>query len=123
MKAALVISDRDNVATALEALEPGRVLEINGRTVTVGERIPPGHKLALRTIAVGEPVIKYGSSIGTAIAQITPGCHVHVHNVASGRGRGDVPLAAADPGPRLAEPPDDLNGLDRPPVENSRRPA
>ena len=123
MKAALVISDRDNVATALEALEPGRVLEINGQAITVAERIPPGHKVALIAIAVGEPVIKYGSSIGTAVAQIAPGSHVHVHNVASGRGRGDVPLANADPGPRLAEPPDDLNGLDRPQIRNSRRPA
>jgi altronate dehydratase small subunit len=123
MKAALVISDRDNVATALEALEPGRVLELNGRTITVAERIPPGHKVALMPIAVGEPVIKYGSSIGTAVAQITTGSHVHVHNVASGRGRGDVPLPSADAGPRLAEPPDDLNGLDRPPIRNSRRPA
>ena len=123
MKAALVISDRDNVATALEALEPGRVLEINGLSVTVTERIPPGHKVALNSIAVGEPVIKYGSSIGTAVAPITPGSHVHVHNVASGRGRGDVPLATADAGPRLAEPPDDLNGLDRPQIHNSRRPA
>jgi len=123
MKAALVISDRDNVATALEALEPGRVLEINGLSVTVAERIPPGHKVALNSIAVGEPVIKYGSSIGTAVAPITPGSHVHVHNVASGRGRGDVPLAPSDAGPRLAEPPDDLNGLDRPQIRNSRRPA
>ena len=123
MKAALVISDRDNVATALEALEPGRALDLNGRTVTVTERIPPGHKIALTPIAVGEPVIKYGSSIGTAVAHITPGSHVHVHNVASGRGRGDVPLAPADAGPRLAEPPDELNGLDRPQIPNSRRPA
>ena len=123
MKAALVISDRDNVATALEALEPGRVLEINGRAITVAERIPPGHKIALAAIAVGEPVIKYGSTIGTAVAQIAPGSHVHVHNVASGRGRGDVPLPSADAGPRLAEPPDDLNGLDRPQIRNSRRPA
>ena len=123
MKSALVISDRDNVATALEALEPGRVLELSGASITVTEAIPPGHKVALVAIAVGEPVIKYGSSIGTAVAAIAPGTHVHVHNVASGRGRGDVPLTTADAGPRLAEPPDDLNGLDRAPMRNSRRPA
>ena len=121
MKSALVISDRDNVATALEALEPGRLLEINGLSLTISERIPPGHKVALRAIAVGEPVIKYGSSIGTAVAQILPGTHVHVHNVASGRGRGDMPVATPDAGPRLAEPPDDLNGIERPPIGNSRR--
>ena len=63
-EAALVISERDNVATALEALEPGRQLEIDGDVVDVREPIPSGHKVALRDIAAGEAVIKYGSPIG-----------------------------------------------------------
>jgi hypothetical protein len=87
---ALVITARDNVATALETLEPGRVLDINGQRVTVAEATPRGHKIALRPIRAGEPVLKYGSSIGTATADIPAGAHVHTHNVASGRGRGDL---------------------------------
>lgn len=106
MKAALVISDRDNVATALQPLDDGRVLDIGGVSVTVREPIPSGHKVALRGIAAGEPVIKYGSPIGTATADIAPGAHVHTHNVASGRGRGDLEEAEAPAAPRLAEPPD-----------------
>jgi altronate dehydratase len=106
MKAALVISERDNVATALQPLEDGRVLEIGGVSVTVREAIPPGHKVALRAIEAGEAVIKYGSPIGTATAAIPPGAHVHTHNVASGRGRGDLDDTAAPAAPRLAEPPD-----------------
>ena len=90
MKAALVISDRDNVATALEALEPGRRLDFGARSIVVAERIPSGHKVALEHIAAGTPVVKYGNPIGTATAQIEPGKHVHVHNVASTRGRGDL---------------------------------
>ena len=43
MKAALVISDRDNVATALEPLEPGRVLELNGLSIAIVESIASGH--------------------------------------------------------------------------------
>ena len=103
MNAALVISDRDNVATALESLAPGRTLQLAGQSVLVGELIPPGHKLAIRPISAGEPVIKYGSPIGTASVDIPAGTHVHTHNVASGRGRGDLmrpePVVA-----RLAEP-------------------
>jgi len=38
----------------------------------------------------GEPVIKYGSPIGLATVEIAEGQHVHVHNVASTRGRGDL---------------------------------
>ncbi len=89
MNAAIAITAQDNVATALEALEPGRVLEIAGQQITVGAPIPRGHKIALRSIRAGEAVIKYGSPIGTATADIAPGMHVHTHNVESTRGRGD----------------------------------
>lgn len=40
-----------------------------------------GHKYALRTIARGENVIKYGSPIGHATEEIASGEHVHTHNV------------------------------------------
>jgi altronate dehydratase len=109
MKAALVISDRDNVATALQPLENGRVLDLDSGSITVLEAIPPGHKVALRAIEAGEAVIKYGSTIGTASTAIAAGSHVHTHNVASGRGRGDLEEPAASE-PRLAEPPDDTPG-------------
>jgi hypothetical protein len=106
MNPVIVISEGDNVATALESLEPGRVLDQERGSVTAREAIPRGHKVAIAAIAAGSPVLKYGSSIGTATVDIPVGAHVHTHNVASGRGRGDLsaPLPAA---PRLAEPPDD----------------
>ena len=113
MKPALVISERDNVATALEPLEPGRSIDLAGRAVVMHELIPPGHKVALVDIREGQPVIKYGSAIGVATSDIARGTHVHTHNLASSRGRGDLgrPLAAADPGVRLAEPGDELRLL------------
>ena len=42
-----------------------------------------GHKYAIRPIAPGENVIKYGMPIGHARVQINPGEHVHTHNLAS----------------------------------------
>lgn len=90
MKSVLVISERDNVATALETLEPGRTLDVRNASLTVREPIQRGHKVALRRISAGEAVMKYGSVIGTAIADIEAGSHVHTHNVASTRGRGDL---------------------------------
>jgi altronate dehydratase len=107
VKAALVISERDNVATALEPLEPGRRLDLGHVAVVVSEPIPSGHKIALQAIAAGEPVVKYGSPIGTASVAIASGAHVHIHNVSSRRGRGDLELPTDEPRPRLAEPPDD----------------
>lgn len=108
MKAALVISDRDNVATALQPLEPGLLLDLGGVTVTVVDMVPSGHKIALRPIASGDPIVKYGSPIGTASMEIAAGAHVHTHNVVSGRGRGDLDASAARGEARLAEPPDDV---------------
>jgi altronate dehydratase len=106
VKPALVISDRDNVATALETLEPGRRVSIGQIQLIVRERIPHGHKVALTDIAAGQPVVKYGSPIGLATADIQVGAHVHTHNVASSRGRGDLEVLPNEPEPRLAEPSD-----------------
>jgi altronate hydrolase len=103
VKPALVISELDNVATALERLEAGRTLTLGPGGVVVRATIPPGHKLAIADIPTGAPVVKYGSPIGLATADIAAGDHVHVHNLASSRGRGD--LAPGGP-PRLAEPAD-----------------
>jgi altronate dehydratase len=119
MTSAIVITPRDNVATALESLEAGHTIHAGDATVRVIDAIPRGHKVALRAIAAGEAVVKYGSAIGTASRDIAPGAHVHTHNVASSRGRGDLGArghvdeqaraagrtsdAAA---PRLAEPPE-----------------
>ena len=54
-----------------------------------------GHKYALRAIAAGENVIKYGMPIGHATKDIAAGEHVHVHNVKTNLG--DVLEYAYDP--------------------------
>jgi altronate dehydratase small subunit len=94
VNAVLVISERDNVATALEPIDAGREVRAGTATVVAVEAIPRGHKLAVRAIRAGEPVVKYGSPIGTASADIAAGAHVHTHNVASTRGRGDLAVEA-----------------------------
>ena len=82
LRAAFVIDRRDNVATALEALEPGWI-PLRGEADTAEaealEPIPAGHKLALRDIAAGENIIKYGIPIGHATADIPAGSWVHLH--------------------------------------------
>ena len=47
--------------------------------------IPIGHKVALMNIKKGDTIIKYGEDIGRAIADISKGEHVHVHNVKTKR--------------------------------------
>ena len=75
------ITDRDNVAVALRAIEKGTAFTEGGKTVTAIEDIPQGHKMALRPISAGELIIKYGVPIGHATEDIAEGAHVHTNNV------------------------------------------
>lgn len=95
MKLVLVISQDDNVAVALEPVAAGETIAAGGRQLIARDPIPAGHKIALVAIGVSEPVVKYGSPIGLATAPIAAGEHVHVHNLASTRGRGDLRRAEA----------------------------
>ena len=89
---ALRIQPRDNVATCVLAQRAGEtaVYADGGETaeVRLREDIPFGHKLAIRPIAAGEEIVKYGYPIGRAIRDIPAGEHVHVHNVGSLRCNG-----------------------------------
>ena len=73
------IDPRDSVATALRDLEAGE----REAGVTLAEPVARGHKVALRPIAAGEDVIKFGFPIGRATRAIAPGAHVHSHNLAT----------------------------------------
>ena len=83
----LVHDDRDDAGVVVvEGVETGQVLcgwsmEAD-RTIEIKTRdpIPLGHKVALRDIAEGDDVLKYGEVIGRAIAAIPAGSHLHVHN-------------------------------------------
>lgn len=91
MADALVIHPRDNVAVALRDLAGGAEIRVHiggvSRRLRVAEAIPANHKVALRRIASGGLVVKYGEPIGEATRAIPPGTHVHVQNVRSRRVR------------------------------------
>jgi altronate dehydratase small subunit len=84
---AIIINEKDNVATALEPIEAGTTVsvEYQGRTerIKLPSSISAGHKFALCEIGAGEYVVKYGEPIGQAVVRIRPGEHVHVHNIMS----------------------------------------
>jgi altronate dehydratase small subunit len=88
---AVVLSSKDNVATALRALQPGQVVSLETPSsrveMTVIEAIPLCHKFAIDAIAVEQPILKYGEVIGVASQAVVPGVHVHVHNIRSLRAR------------------------------------
>jgi altronate hydrolase/altronate dehydratase small subunit len=84
---AFQISASDNVATLLGEAVAGSAVAIAGpvreKALAAREKIGMGHKIALRRIDGGEPIVKYGVTIGIAIKQIEPGDWVHLHNCRS----------------------------------------
>ena len=71
---------QDDVLIARSQLVGGTAAESG----VVKGLIPPGHKVATRAIAVGEPVRRYNQIIGFASKPIAAGEHVHTHNLVMG---------------------------------------
>lgn len=83
MKQALKINPADNVAVAIGDLKKGSRIDVGGETVELVTDVPAGHKFALRDIAEGENVIKYGFPIGHAIHDIATGAWLDHHDIKS----------------------------------------
>lgn len=79
----IVLSSTDTVAVVRCAIDAGSELVINGQSITLSQAVTLGHKLARAPMKQGDKVIKYGVSIGSAIADISLGEHVHLHNIQS----------------------------------------
>ncbi|MER8722491.1 altronate dehydratase family protein [Mesorhizobium sp. M0999] len=92
LSSVLVLHASDNVAIARRALMPGQM--VDGDIVSKSA-IPPGHKISIRMIRLGEPVLRYGQIIGYATKDIEPGLHVHLHNMALGEFEKDYAFGAA----------------------------
>ena len=83
----LVHDHKDNVGVVVvEGLTAGTEMlcvithDNSDFTITAKADIPIGHKIAVRDLAEGDTVIKYGEDMGRMIAAAQQGEHVHVHN-------------------------------------------
>jgi altronate hydrolase len=83
MNPVIRIHPNDDVVIARQQLLGGTRIASEG--ITIAGLVPPGHKIAVRAIAAGEPVRRYNQIIGTATQAIAPGQHVHTHNLAFSR--------------------------------------
>lgn len=91
---ALQISALDNTATLLKSVRISDEVVVGGQTdvlrIKALDDTPFGHKISIRDIHSSDSIVKYGEVIGTASRDIPAGSHVHVQNVESNRGRGDM---------------------------------
>jgi galactarate dehydratase len=84
------VDPRDNV---------GIVVDPEGVVLEAGERIPQSHKAALRDLAAGEPVLRYGHAIGYANRAIRAGAWVREEflDMPAAPPLDELPLATAVP--------------------------
>ena len=91
---AIQLAPTDNVATMVSQAARGQDVTVNtsdGKVqVRAREQVPFGFKIAVRDIAAGDQVYKYGASIGQATSDIAAGTLVHIHNLAGLRAGGDT---------------------------------
>jgi len=80
------INIKDNVAVALKPIANATTVDVAGIVVTTVEDIPQGHKFAIKAIAKGDAVIKYGFRIGYAQQDIPVGGWIHTHNLKTALG-------------------------------------
>ena len=82
----LQVHPSDNVAVAVDALAAGAVVRVGETEVTLRDDIPKGHKVALRHLDPGTPIVKYGATLGTTTGAVERGEWVHSHNLRTALG-------------------------------------
>lgn len=95
----LLLAPGDNVAVASAELPEGTQRTVNGLPVVLKSKVDVGHKFAVRRIAKGERIVKYGAPIGSALRDIGAGEYVHTHNVTSDY----IPTYTLEEGHRFVE--------------------
>ena len=77
----LQIHPEDNVVVCLQEMKKGDCITLSdGRNIEVTDDVPAGHKLAIKDIANGENVVKYGYAIGHTTEDVSAGRWVHTHD-------------------------------------------
>src|SRR5216683_2407462 len=102
----------DDVVIARQQLVSGTTLL--DENLKVSGLVPPGHKVATRAIAVGEPVKRYDQIIGFAKRPIAAGEHVHLHNLAMGDFARDYSFGVDVKPTQYADPAATFMGIVRP---------
>jgi (2R)-sulfolactate sulfo-lyase subunit alpha len=79
----MLLHPEDDVFVCCSSIAAGDLLLIEGRPIVAAKAIAMGHKVSRRHLEVGAKVHKYGAPIGSITAAVSPGDHVHLHNLAS----------------------------------------
>ena len=86
-KRSWIVKEGDSVAVLLEEAAAGDWIESPAGALSLREPVPMAHKVCLKDMEAGEPVIKYGQEIGRMTQPAPAGSWIHRHNLACMRGR------------------------------------
>lgn len=75
------INKADTVVVCLRNYKKGETIEIDGKTITVLQDTPAGHKILITDTPSGTDIIKYGYPIGHAKENLTAGQWVNENNL------------------------------------------
>ncbi len=81
MQQTIKIHESDNVAVAVRPLRADTRIADSFPAVVTASEIPRGHKIALADLEIGQPIIKYGFTIGRTTQKICSGDWIHTHNL------------------------------------------
>jgi altronate hydrolase len=108
----LKLGAADDVVVALKPVAAGQSL--NGLHLIASTDIPAGHKLAIHSIAPGQPVRKFNQIIGFATQPIAVGELVHTHNLVTGDFERDYAIGTESHSIEPIRPPATFQGIVRP---------
>lgn len=77
----LKINPADSIVVCLQAIPAGTLLEIDGKSITLLQDTPAGHKVAINDMKEGEDIIKYGYPIGHALKDLKAGEWINEDNL------------------------------------------
>ncbi len=97
MRDAILLHPDDLVCVAARDLAAGATVELPTERLKLLDDVPQGHKIARAFVEPGQPVLKWGQTIGFASAPIEPGRWVHSHNLAIGALRQEYEKSTAIP--------------------------
>jgi altronate hydrolase len=75
------INPADSVVVCLRPFQKGETIEVDGKSVTLLQDTPAGHKVLINDAAQGDNIIKYGYPIGHAKEDLKEGQWVNENNL------------------------------------------
>ena len=79
----ILLHPQDNVLVCCQPVNAGEMITVGRESMVLMQAVELGHKVARRSLFSGDKIIKYGVSIGSATQAVSPGEHVHLHNMKS----------------------------------------